>query len=131
MSVNEQAPTSDLTKALSRLAGNRHSDGVSSIVSADDRSVIINGCYEMMVALKAPSPRAQALEEAALERSIERWRGMKPSDVMKGSTAQITYALEDARKDILTLYSALSSQPVADGAFQDRVKPWMLACFGE
>jgi hypothetical protein len=50
---------------------------------------------------------------------------------MKGSTAQITYALEDARKDILTLYSALSSQPVADGAFQDRVKPWMLACFGE
>lgn len=61
------------------------------------------------------SPRAQALEEATLERSIERWRGMKPSEVMKGSTAQITYALEDARKDILTLYSALSSQPVADG----------------
>lgn len=63
----------------------------------------------------APSPRAQAFEEAALERSIERWRGMKPSEVMKGSTAQITYALEDARKDILTLYSAISSQPVADG----------------
>ena len=56
MSVNEQAPTSDLTKALSRLAGNRHSDGVSSIVSADDRNVIINGCYEMMVALRSQPP---------------------------------------------------------------------------
>ena len=67
----------------------------------------------------APSPLAPALEEATLERSIERWRGMKPSEVMKGSTAQITYALEDARKDILTLYAALSSQTVAD-------KPWYL-----
>ncbi|MDR6431064.1 hypothetical protein [Brucella pseudogrignonensis] len=66
MLVSEQAPTSDLTKALSRLAGNRHSDGVSSIVSADDRNIIINGCYDMMVALNEPSPRAQALEEAAI-----------------------------------------------------------------
>lgn len=64
----QAATTSELTKALSRLAGNRHSDGVSSIVSADDRSVIINGCYDMMTALRSqPSPRAQALEEAGCQ----------------------------------------------------------------
>jgi hypothetical protein len=57
----------------------------------------------------ASAAREQALEEVKLERSIERWRGMKPSEVMKGSTAQITYALEDARKDILSLARALSS----------------------
>lgn len=71
----------------------------------------------MMRALEAAAPflsqpsaaRELALEEVKLERSIERWRGMKPSEVMKGSTAQITYALEDARKDILSLARALSS----------------------
>jgi|GEM_PF-3059240 len=56
MLVSEQAvqavPTLELTKALSRLAGNRHSDGISSIVSADDRSVIINECHDMMLALR-------------------------------------------------------------------------------
>lgn len=48
----QAVPTSELTKALSRMAGNRHSDGVSSIVSADDRSVIINECHDMMLALR-------------------------------------------------------------------------------
>lgn len=62
----------------------------------------------------ASAAREQALEEVKLERSIERWRGMKPSEVMKGSTAQITYALEDARKDILSLARALSSPDHAD-----------------
>ena len=77
MLANEQVPTSDLTKALSRLAGNRHSDGVSSIVSAGDRSVIINFCYEMMIALKTPSPRAQALEEDAIN-----WRDKYNREVL-------------------------------------------------
>ena len=64
---------------------------------------------------KGPSAaRELALEEVTLERSIERWRDMKPSEVMKGSTAQITYALEDARKDILSLARALSSPDHAD-----------------
>jgi len=62
----------------------------------------------------SPSARELALEEVTLERSIERWRGMKPSEVMKGSAAQITYALEDARKDILSLARALSSPDHAD-----------------
>jgi len=61
--------------------------------------------YEARVlsALEPSTERELALEEVKLERSIERWRNMKPSEVIKGSTAQITYALEDARKDILAL----------------------------
>lgn len=76
MLVSEQAvqavPTLELTKALSRLAGNRHSDGVSSIVSADDRSVIINGCHDMMIALKAQGPlhERQGIKVKALD-----WHG--------------------------------------------------------
>lgn len=65
--------------------------------------------------ITAPSAaRELALEEVTLERSIEQWRNMKPSEVMKGSTAQITYALEDARKDILSLARSLSSPDHAD-----------------
>lgn len=109
MLVSEQAPTSELTKALSRLAGNRHSDGVSSIVSADDRSVIINGCHEMMIALKSPSPRAQALEAlfdavTLMQKHDEKFEGEIPL-----ATIQKVYA---AHTDALR---ALSSQPVADG----------------
>jgi hypothetical protein len=51
------AGTSDLIKALSRLTDNRHSDGVSSLVSPEDRGAIINGCYDLMVASRqAPAP---------------------------------------------------------------------------
>lgn len=77
--------------------------------------------YEARIlsALEPSAPRELALEEVKLERSIERWRGMKPSEVMKGSTAQITYALEDARKDILSLARALSSPDHADAGKVD------------
>lgn len=40
-------------QALSRLAGNRHSDGVSSLVSAEDRKAIIDGCYDLMTASRS------------------------------------------------------------------------------
>ncbi|MBY2911408.1 hypothetical protein [Rhizobium leguminosarum] len=53
------AGTPDLIKALSRLTDSRHSDGVSSLVSAEDRGAIINGCYDLMVASRqAPAPQA-------------------------------------------------------------------------
>lgn len=42
----------DLIQALSRLAGNRQSDGVSSLVSGDDRAAIINGCHDLMIATR-------------------------------------------------------------------------------
>ncbi|AID18364.1 hypothetical protein PPF1_51 [Rhizobium phage vB_RleM_PPF1] len=57
--------TSDLIKALSRLSDNRHSDGVSSLISPDDRGAIINGCYDLMVASRqAPVPH------------VVEWQGM-------------------------------------------------------
>jgi hypothetical protein len=39
-----------------------------------------------------------------MKRSIEQWRGMKPSAVMAGSTAQTMYCLEDAKADIIQLF---------------------------
>ncbi|ARO22892.1 hypothetical protein TAL182_CH01079 [Rhizobium sp. TAL182] len=66
------AGTTDLIKALSRLTGNRHSDGVSSLVSPEDRGAIINGCHNLMVASRqAPAPYAvesQAMIDVAAER---------------------------------------------------------------
>jgi|GEM_PF-3708726 len=57
--------TTDLIKALSRLTGNRHSDGVSSLVSPEDREAIINGCYDLMVASRqVPAPH------------VVEWQGM-------------------------------------------------------
>lgn len=50
--------TTELLQALSRLAGNRHSDGVSSLVTWQDREIIINGCHEMLLASRqAPAPQ--------------------------------------------------------------------------
>lgn len=48
--------TSKLVQALSRLSGNRHSDGVSSLVSQEDRTAIIDGCYELMLASRLDTP---------------------------------------------------------------------------
>ena len=79
-----------------------------------DVATAIGEVRRALRALEPTAARELALEEVKLERSIERWRGMKPSEVMKGSTAQITYALEDARKDILSLARALSSPDHAD-----------------
>lgn len=42
--------TSPLIQALSRLAGNRQADGTSSLVSGEDRTVIIDGCHDLMIA---------------------------------------------------------------------------------
>ncbi|AEY69713.1 hypothetical protein Tb141_44 [Brucella phage Tb_141] len=85
-----------------RLATNVDLEAAKAAAQADYEARILS-------ALEPSSAREQALEEVTLERSIEQWRNMKPSEVMKGSTAQITYALEDARKDILSLARALSS----------------------
>lgn len=47
----------DLLMALSRLAGNRNKDGVSSTISREDRETIINGCHDLMIAVRqAPAP---------------------------------------------------------------------------
>lgn len=46
-----------------------------------------------------------------LERTIDSYRKMKPEAVASGSYAQILYALQDARKDILTLSASISSEP--------------------
>lgn len=40
-----------------------------------------------------------------LERSIEQYRNGKPEVILKGSEAQILFALHDSRKDILALYA--------------------------
>ena len=47
----------ELLQALSRLADNRHSDGISSLVSREDRTAIINGCYDLMIAARAAAPQ--------------------------------------------------------------------------
>lgn len=41
-----------------------------------------------------------------LERSIERWHNCKPEVIVEGSKAQVLFALQDARKDILALDQA-------------------------
>jgi hypothetical protein len=47
----------DLLMALSRLAGNRNKDGVSSTISREDRETIINGCHDLMIVVRqAPAP---------------------------------------------------------------------------
>ncbi|WP_018516432.1 hypothetical protein [Rhizobium leguminosarum] len=67
------AEIADLIKALSRLTDNRHSDGVSSLVSPEDRGAIINGCYDLMVASRqAPAPLAGS--QAAIDVAAERRR---------------------------------------------------------
>lgn len=38
-----------------------------------------------------------------LERSIEQYRNGKPEVIVKGSEAQVLFALQDSRKDVLTL----------------------------
>jgi len=41
-----QAMTDKLLQALSRLAGNRHTDGVSSLVGHEDQTAVINKCHD-------------------------------------------------------------------------------------
>lgn len=86
----------------------------------------------------SPSPRAQALEEAAKEQLLKDadWLGEYGHQLSEeecehhdgGYTANRLTAIGER---IDAAIRALSSQPVADAPFQDRVKPWMLACFGE
>ena len=62
---------SELLQALSRLAGNRHSDGVSSLVSSQDRTTIINGCHDLMLsarALTSPQLHQHGGDDATVER---------------------------------------------------------------
>lgn len=55
--------TSGLIQALSRLTENRHSDGVSSVVSQEDRKAIIDGCHELMLAARqAPADHVVGVE---------------------------------------------------------------------
>ncbi len=47
--------TAALIQALSRLADNRQADGTSSLVSAEDRKTIVDGCYELMITARQNS----------------------------------------------------------------------------
>jgi hypothetical protein len=49
---SEPLNTTALIQALSRMFDNRHSDGTSSIVSAEDRSTIINTCQALTLAAR-------------------------------------------------------------------------------
>ena len=49
-----------------------------------------------------------------LERSIEQYRNGKPEVIVKGSEAQVLFALQDARKDILKLYAEVERLSSAD-----------------
>ncbi len=61
----EKVQTSNiaLIQALSRLAGNRQSDGASSLVSREDRETIINGCHDLLIASKSTAPEIAALPQ--------------------------------------------------------------------
>lgn len=64
--------TTPLIQALSRMAGNRQSDGTSSLVSAADRTAIIEGCHDLMLAARqvsAPQALLMARVLAYLEGS--------------------------------------------------------------
>lgn len=50
-----------LIQALSRMASNRQSDGRSSLVSAEDREAIINGCHDLLIASKQGIPPVDSL----------------------------------------------------------------------
>jgi hypothetical protein len=49
---SEPVNTTALIQALSRMIDNRHSDRTSSIVSAEDRSTIINTCQALTLAAR-------------------------------------------------------------------------------
>ncbi|UFW79980.1 DUF7768 domain-containing protein [Rhizobium sp. SU303] len=103
--------TSDLIQALSRLAGNRHSDGVSSLVSSEDRGAIINGCYDLMISSRqATAPQvvgSQALLDVAGERrrqvEAEGWTPEHDDQHMDASMALAagSYCESAARPSIL------------------------------
>lgn len=67
----------DLLQALSRLAGNRQSDGTSSLISREDREAIINGCHDLMIsarlsAVQSPQTTVDAAgKAAAFDRIVE------------------------------------------------------------
>ncbi|WPE19905.1 hypothetical protein [Shinella zoogloeoides] len=69
--VNECVTTTPLIQALSRLAGNRQPDGTSSLINAEDRTTIINGCHDLMVAARqaiaAALPQWQSMDTAPLD----------------------------------------------------------------
>lgn len=58
----EQRDNSELLRALSRMAGNRQSDGTSSLVSWQDREAIINGCHDLLIASRYP-PKPEATDD--------------------------------------------------------------------
>jgi hypothetical protein len=88
---------SDLIRALSRLAGNRHTDGTSSIVSQEDRSTIIDGCHEMMLAARQAVAEHVAGSQALLDVAAERGRqvdaeGWTPEHDDEHSSGELTTA---------------------------------------
>lgn len=88
--------TSELLQALSRLAGNRHSDGVSSVVTWQDRETIINGCHDMLLAARqAPSPQ-EHLESGSFGTEDSRFayqRDHAPQEHSVGYGGRIAIAL--------------------------------------
>ncbi|NTJ46553.1 hypothetical protein G6K93_05935 [Agrobacterium rhizogenes] len=66
-----------LIQALSRLAGNRQSDGSSSLVSREDRETIINSCHDLLIASRS-SPTPKAAQEPAAVKALEWSEPRKP-----------------------------------------------------
>ncbi|KWV42098.1 hypothetical protein AS026_21035 [Rhizobium altiplani] len=94
----------ELIQALSRLAGNRHSDGTSSIVSQEDRTIIINGCYDLMIAARqtpvqrvVPADLTNEQKEVTLLRIIDAMGGK--TDVSDSSWAWINWFSSDEVHD--------------------------------
>lgn len=114
--------TLELIKALSRLAGNRHSDGVSSLVSAEDRSSIIDGCYALMIAAKAAKPVdvAEARSSAALDEinKFVTWfdRFICNQDELNSSTPRkVAQNAKDASVELKEAIRTLSAEPAQGG----------------
>lgn len=60
-----------MLQALSRMAERRHSDGTSSVVSAEDRSLIIETCYSLMTGADAQLQDATSLADDIEKLDIE------------------------------------------------------------
>ncbi|MBB3315150.1 hypothetical protein FHT77_000992 [Rhizobium sp. BK181] len=84
-----------LIQALSRLAGNRHSDGTSSIVSQEDRTTIINGCHDLMIAARQPPVQLVRGYPADLTDDLREILSM-----MMWTTGPIAHALREGGQDI-------------------------------
>jgi hypothetical protein len=59
-----------------------------------------------------------AADVSGLERSIDQWRKMVPVAVTAGSSAQIEYALADAKHDIIALWATIQTLSASNAALE-------------